>query len=142
MVCSSAEETIALGRRIAGLLKSGSVAALSGELGSGKTCLVKGIAAALGISENITSPTYTIISEYQIPKEPFLNFYHIDAYRLNNDDEFVQIGGREIVGGGGITVIEWSERIANSLPPEAIHITLEITGSNSRLIKIDGRDNP
>ncbi|MDR0502323.1 MAG: tRNA (adenosine(37)-N6)-threonylcarbamoyltransferase complex ATPase subunit type 1 TsaE [Treponema sp.] len=141
MVSNSAEETFAFGQHIASLLKSGSVAAVSGELGSGKTCLAKGIAAALGITENITSPTYTIISEYQIPNTP-VNFYHIDAYRLNNDDDFGQIGGTEIINGGGISVIEWSERIANSLPPDSIHITIEITGPASRLIKINCGENP
>jgi len=84
IITNSPEETAALGKRIANFLTSGSVVALEGRLGSGKTCLTKGIALGLGITENITSPTYTIINEYQsadsASRSPTL--FHIDAYRL------------------------------------------------------------
>lgn len=133
----SPEETFDIGRQIASLLVPGSVIALNGILGSGKTCLAKGIAFGLGIGENITSPTYTIISEYQA----FCPFYHIDAYRLNSDKDFEDIGGNEIINGDGISVIEWSEKIPKSLPENKITIHLEITGYSSRLIRIEGLDN-
>ena len=136
-VTNSPEETFALGERIAGLLSHGSVVALEGALGSGKTYLTKGIAFGLGISENITSPTYTIISEYQ-SSGPSL--YHIDAYRLNNDRDFEDIGGHEIIYSNGISVIEWSDRICKSLPENTITIYIEITGQSSRLIKITGAE--
>ena len=84
--------------------------------------------------ETITSPTYTIISEYQC--SPVL--YHIDAYRLINDEDFENSVGREIFYSGGISLIEWSERIPKSLPPEAITVNIKITGSSSRLIQING----
>ncbi|MDR0441941.1 MAG: tRNA (adenosine(37)-N6)-threonylcarbamoyltransferase complex ATPase subunit type 1 TsaE [Treponema sp.] len=129
----SPEETFALGMRIAGFLKPGSVVALRGCLGSGKTCIAKGIAKGLGINETLTSPTYTIISEYQ--NDPAL--YHIDAYRLNNDEDFDNIGGRELISGGGISLIEWSERIQKSLPEDAITVSLEIEGPVSRMIRVD-----
>jgi len=135
-ISGSPQETFSLGRRIASFLKPGSVVALSGELGSGKTYLVKGIADGLGIKETITSPTYTIISEYN--SSPVL--YHIDAYRLLNDEDFENLGGLEIINGCGISLIEWSERIPNSLPQDAITVNIKITGDCSRLIQIKGLD--
>jgi len=137
-ITNSPEETFALGERISKLLSHGSVVALEGALGSGKTHLTKGIALGLGISENLTSPTYTIVSEYQ---SSALQLYHIDAYRLNNDSDFEDIGGAEIINSNAISVIEWSDRIINSLPENTITISLEITGQSSRLIKITGVKN-
>ena len=131
---SSPEETIALGQSLALRLKPGMVIALQGCLGAGKTCLVKGIAKGLGIAENITSPTYTIISEY--PGAIYL--YHIDAYRLSSDDDFESTGAREYIGAGGITVIEWSDRIPRSIPLDAITIQIEIAGPQNRIIRIGG----
>jgi len=133
-VSDSPEETVNLGKRIASHLVSGSVVALQGNLGSGKTCLTKGIALGLGITDNITSPTYTIINEYL--STPC--FYHIDAYRLNNEKEFEQTGGLEIINSDGICIIEWSERILKLLPEKTIFVSLEITGSSSRLLRIKG----
>jgi len=143
IVSNSPEETVALGKRIANFLIGGSVVALEGRLGSGKTCLTKGIALGLGITENITSPTYTIINEYQInngsSRCPTL--FHIDAYRLNCDKDFEDIGGDEIINSGGISIIEWSERITKSLPENSIIVSIEITSSLSRTIKIKGLDS-
>ncbi|MCL2800887.1 MAG: tRNA (adenosine(37)-N6)-threonylcarbamoyltransferase complex ATPase subunit type 1 TsaE [Treponema sp.] len=134
------EETFNIGKRIAAHLCAGSVLALDGTLGSGKTCLIKGIASFLGIKENITSPTYTIINEYQL--EPNKSFYHIDAYRLNDDRDFEETGGLEVINDEkGISVIEWSYRIKNSLPKHTIHVFIDITGKTSRTIKIKGIDN-
>jgi tRNA threonylcarbamoyladenosine biosynthesis protein TsaE len=130
----SPDETFDIGRRIAFRLLPCSTVALNGVLGSGKTYLTKGIASGLGINENITSPTYTIINEYQSS----CPFYHIDVYRLNGDKDFEDIGGNEIIESGCICVIEWSEKIAKSLPKEKITIHLEITGYSSRLIMIEG----
>jgi tRNA threonylcarbamoyladenosine biosynthesis protein TsaE len=137
-VSNSPEETIELGKRIAKFLCKGSVVALSGNLGSGKTCLTKGIAQGLGITENITSPTYTIINEYQNTSSPAL--CHIDAYRLNCDKDFEDIGGDEVINSDRISIIEWSERILKSIPEDSIFIFLEITDPLSRLIKIKGLD--
>ena len=120
------------------LLEKGSVLALRGPLGAGKTCFVKGIARFLGVEEEITSPTYTIVSEYegQINGQR-LPFYHIDAYRLQGDDDFCALGGDEYLFGAGLCVVEWSERIPNSLPPEAWIINIEISGDNRRIIRVD-----
>jgi len=138
---NSFEDTFAAGKRIAALLKPGSVIALCGALGSGKTCFVKGIAKGLGIDETITSPTYTIINEYNYQPEKNEKeavFYHIDAYRLENDKDFEDIGGLDILNSNGISAIEWSGRISKSLPPDVITITIEITGADSRLIEVTG----
>ena len=137
LLSCSPDETIKTGRRIASFLKSGSIIALNGNLGSGKTCLAKGIACGLGINENITSPTFAIINEYQNQE---FNFYHIDAYRLNNEKEFEDVGGNEIFYQGGICVIEWSQKIQKSLPDNTITINIEITGQQERLISIKGLD--
>ena len=152
-VSNSAEESFSLGEKIAGYLKhsrltdKGCVIALVWELGSGKTCLTKGIAGALGIKENITSPTYTIINEYNYTfNNTIYTLYHIDAYRLSSSEDFEQIGGGEIVNspdlpngqGLGISIIEWGGRILQSLPDDKITITFKITGQTSRNIQIGG----
>jgi len=105
---------------------------MRGGLGAGKTCFIRGIARALGITDTITSPTYTIISEYDA------RLYHLDAYRLSGDEDFENTGAGEIIAGGrGITVIEWSERIPRSIPAGAITVEIEITGSESRVVRIE-----
>jgi len=137
LVSNSPKETFDLGRLIADKLKDGDVVALRGTLGSGKTALAKGIAGGLGIEENLTSPTYTIINEYK-KDDSSSPLYHIDVYRLSGDKDFEDIGGVEILNSQGISLVEWSERIPKSLPKNAIAISLEITGQSSRLIKING----
>jgi tRNA threonylcarbamoyladenosine biosynthesis protein TsaE len=140
-VSSSPLETEALGERLAGCLEPGSVVALSGGLGAGKTCLVKGIARALGFNENITSPTYTIINEYRPGSRlDGCPLYHIDAYRLNGDEDFDSTGAGECFSAGGITIIEWSERIPRSIPGGAISIEIEISGPQSRIFRLRGLD--
>jgi tRNA threonylcarbamoyladenosine biosynthesis protein TsaE len=131
---ASPEETAALGERIARFLGPGSVVALRGGLGAGKTCLVKGIARGLGVEETVTSPTYTIISEYRgsVP------LYHIDAYRLQGDDDFDSLGGRELLYGNGVAVIEWSERIPQSLPQNTLFIEIALTADQRRRFRIFG----
>ena len=134
---SSPEETIAIGEHIAGFLVKGSVLALRGPLGAGKTCLVKGIARFLAVEEEITSPSYTIVSEYEAKiNGQTLPLYHIDAYRLQGDDDFNALGGEEYLYGSGIAVVEWSERIPNSLPRNAEIIDIEITHDSCRIIRI------
>jgi tRNA threonylcarbamoyladenosine biosynthesis protein TsaE len=126
-----------LGERFTEKLKKGSVIALKGGLGAGKTCLVKGIARGLGITEIVTSPTYTIVSEYNARlNEETVPLYHIDAYRLSGDEDFENTGAGELLGGGGIAIIEWSERIPRSIPADALHIDIEITGPQSRLFRV------
>jgi tRNA threonylcarbamoyladenosine biosynthesis protein TsaE len=125
---------MALGVRLARRLGPGSVVALRGGLGAGKTCLAKGIARGLGIDEPVTSPTYTIVSEYQ----GRLPLYHIDAYRLEGDEDFENLGGKELLFGEGVSVIEWSERIPRSLPEDAVFVDINISGGGRRIINIAG----
>jgi tRNA threonylcarbamoyladenosine biosynthesis protein TsaE len=119
-------------------LKPGSILALRGGLGAGKTCLAQGIARGLGVRDLVTSPTYTIVSEY----EAFINavplpFYHIDAFRLSGEDDFEALGGRDLLYGTGICLIEWSERIENAIPPGALRIEIEIGEGNGRIIRVE-----
>jgi tRNA threonylcarbamoyladenosine biosynthesis protein TsaE len=136
-VSSSPEETIAIGERIARGLKKGSVVALRGGLGAGKTCLTRGIARGLGITEEITSPTYTIVSEYCSGS---LQFYHIDAYRLGGDDDFEALGGGEYIDGGGVSVVEWSERLPRSIPQEALVVEIGFLDGDRRSIDMEEWD--
>ena len=134
LVSASWQQTMDIGERIAAQLGQGSVIAMQGGLGSGKTCLVKGIGRGLGIAQTITSPTYTIVCEYQGSFE----LYHIDAYRLTCEEDFDQLGLDEIIGIKGVTIIEWSERVIKSLPKDAVKINIEIVKDDTRLIRIYG----
>lgn len=138
LTSSSPEETITFGKCIASILKKTNIVALKGPLGSGKTCLVKGIALGLHIQEEVTSPTYSIVSEYEgtLTGGDPVPVYHIDAYRLRGNDDFTAIGGEEIVFGNGISLIEWSDRIPDFVPALAIQVEIEITGSEKRLIRV------
>ena len=133
----SGEETFALGKLFAPKLGKGDVVALRGPLGAGKTCFTKGIAVGLGIEEELTSPSYAIISEYEcVAGSEKLPFYHIDAYRLEGNDDFSAIGGEDIVYGNGISVIEWSDRIPAFIPSGAFRIDFEIIEDNKRSVKM------
>ncbi|MDR1411068.1 MAG: tRNA (adenosine(37)-N6)-threonylcarbamoyltransferase complex ATPase subunit type 1 TsaE [Spirochaetaceae bacterium] len=136
IITRSPEQTEALGEKLAKYLKAGTVVALRGTLGTGKTCLAKGIARGLGVKETVTSPTYTIICEY----EGTLPFYHIDAYRLSGDGEFEALGAGELLYGEGVTVIEWSERVPLSVPPEAWVIELSLLDEGGRKIRVRAAD--
>ena len=141
IISSSPEETFALGGYLAAHLEKGSIVALEGALGAGKTLFAKGIAGGLGIMEELTSPTYTIISEYQgfLPwnKNEPVPVYHIDAYRLGGDDDFSAIGGEEIVFGNGISIIEWCSHIPGFILPSAFRIDFEILEGDKRVIRIN-----
>ncbi len=109
--------------------------ALRGGLGAGKTVLAKGIARGLGIDEEVTSPSYTIISEY----EGRLRLHHVDAWRLADSEEFEAIGGPDLFADReGVSVIEWSEKIEDILPPDAISIELQVREDDSRLALVAG----
>ena len=137
---ASPEETEALGERFAHTLKAGAIVALKGGLGAGKTCFTRGIARAWGITDNVTSPTYTIVGEYNARLNGrTIPFYHIDAYRLSGDEDFEHTGAGELLDkaadGQAIAVIEWSERIPRSIPHDAITVEIEITGPQSRVLR-------
>ncbi len=124
-----------LGRELAGLLRPGDVVALYGELGTGKTCLVRGLAAGLGIDERwVASPSFTLINEY--PGNPPL--FHLDGYRLNRPEEVASLGLEEYLDGPGITVIEWAERFPD-LPEDRWEIRLTFIDADRRKVTIEGR---
>ncbi len=127
---NSPEETWTLAAELAEELGAGTVIALHGDLGAGKTCFIQGFAAALGIDEPITSPTYTLIGEY----EGSLPLHHIDLYRLSGPEEALGLGLEEYFDVNGITAIEWAERAEGLLPPDLLHIQIdanEITGTRT-----------
>lgn len=131
---NSADETIELGRKIGSFLKKGDVIALQGGLAAGKTTITKGIASSLGVKDEITSPTFCLISEYE-GKTPF---YHMDIYRLEGTDDFINLGAEDFIYGNGVSVIEWSEKIMDELPDKTIIISLEAKdGSDERAISIE-----
>lgn len=132
-ISNSRDETINLAKKIGLQLCPGDIIAFSGSLAAGKTTFTKGLAEALEIDEIITSPTFTIISEYQ-GKMPL---YHIDAYRLSGGNDFYNLGIDEILFGNGITVIEWSEIVQSEIPENAIKINIEIIDNEKRKITID-----
>ena len=112
-----------------------SVIALHGELGSGKTCFVQGLAVALGIKQLVTSPTFTVINEYDGKKRLF----HMDLYRLNDPDEVLALGFEEYLEAGGIIAIEWPDRAADLLPDNTAHVhlaTTDIPGKHKIVIDI------
>ena len=128
----SAEQTIELGTRIGEKLRPGDILAMRGTLGAGKTTFTKGLARGLGITDEVTSPTFTLISEYQ----GRLPLYHMDTYRLEGPDDFLDLGVEELLNGQGVCVIEWSEKIQEIMPADHIVITLESVGNNGRLVTV------
>jgi len=127
---NSLEETDALGKRVESLFETGTVISLLGTLGAGKTRFVQAIAAAAGVPEDqVTSPTFVLIQEYKTGTRPI---YHFDAYRLKDDDEFLELGPEEYFDGGGLTFIEWADRIERCLPQDYVQITIQQTGNESR----------
>lgn len=105
---------------------------LTGDLGAGKTLVAKGIADALGVEEEVTSPSFTIVNEYA----GRLPMYHIDLYRLDHSADFLELGIEDLIYGEGVSVIEWYERARDELPTEMVRITLEVISSESRRISI------
>ena len=133
----SAEETIELGRKIGSRLKKGDIIAMQGTLAAGNTTITKGIAQALDINETITSPTFCLISEYS-GKMPL---YHMDVYRLEGTEDFINLGTDDMLYGDGVTVIEWSEKIMDELPENTIILRITPKDDGSRLIEIDNWQN-
>lgn len=135
--CSNTvEETEALGARLAERLVPGAVVAFTGDLGAGKTAFVRGLARGLGITERVTSPTFTIVNEYEGGRLPL---FHFDMYRLGSSEELFDIGWEDYLRRGGICAVEWSEIVADALDTDCIRVDLRRgEGENSRIIAIEG----
>ncbi|PYK87146.1 MAG: tRNA (adenosine(37)-N6)-threonylcarbamoyltransferase complex ATPase subunit type 1 TsaE [Verrucomicrobia bacterium] len=132
-ISASAAETEAAGARLAGTIQPGDVLALVGDLGAGKTQFVKGLAKGLGSTEVVTSPTFTLVHEYQGSRLPI---YHFDFYRIESLAALRAIGFDEIVFGNGVSVIEWADRFAEAIPPQARWITFEMASEDQRRIDL------
>jgi tRNA threonylcarbamoyladenosine biosynthesis protein TsaE len=133
---TSAGETAALGRTLARQLKPGDVVALSGQLGSGKTCFVQGVCEALGVGTHVGSPTFTLINEYPTP---FGTVVHVDLYRISSPRELAALGIQEYFTERCICLVEWPELAGPLLPPG--HFTVGFRhggGDTERVITIDG----
>ena len=117
----SEKDTRSLGLEIADALEPGDVVALTGDLGTGKTALTKYIAEGLGVKEEISSPTFTIIKEYKSGRLPL---YHFDVYRLGSGNELLDTGAEELLDGDGACVIEWADIVADVLPADSLIVSL------------------
>lgn len=134
----SIEETTSLGFSLGELLKPGDIVCLTGDLGTGKTHITKGIAKGLNITENITSPTFTIVNEYDSGR---IKLYHFDVYRVNDPDEIYAIGFDDYIFSNAVSIIEWANYIEEILPKDYMHIHIEkdlSKGENYRKILVNG----
>ncbi len=124
----SIDDTLELAQNIESEKFAGMVICLNGDLGSGKTVFVKGFAGALGITDNITSPTYTIVKEYLNGEMPL---YHMDVYRIDENSEF---GVEDYFNKDGVCIIEWSDLIEDRLPAERLDISIKVIDENTRIL--------
>ena len=132
----SPEETEAVGRKLAAQLQPGDVLAYYGDLGAGKTAFTRGLAAGLGVTEPVTSPTYTIVNEYLSGRLPL---FHFDMYRLGSADELFDIGWEDYLARGGICAVEWSENVEEALTGALrITITKDSADETVRTMTIEG----
>lgn len=137
-VSNSPAETEDLGAALAERLKPGTVVAFSGDLGAGKTAFVRGMARGLGISERVTSPTFTIVNEYEGGRLPL---FHFDMYRLGSSDELFDIGWEDYLVRGGVCAVEWSENVSDAMEGDCIRVDIRRgTHDSQRLITIEGGD--
>ena len=132
-ISNSPDETEAIGRRLAEHIGVGSVLALKGDLGSGKTSFVKGLVAGLGASAGVTSPTFTILHEYQGGRLPV---YHFDFFRVEDRQSVEGLGLDDYFFGDGLSVIEWADRFPEFIPEQARWILFEIESENQRAISV------
>jgi tRNA threonylcarbamoyladenosine biosynthesis protein TsaE len=128
---TSPNETFELGQRLGQLLQEEDVICLTGDLGAGKTLITQGIAAALGVEQPVTSPTFTVLNIY----EGKINIYHFDLYRLEQPEELEDIGFSEFTSSGGVVIIEWSDKFPGNMPEKYLQIMLKRgTENEERLI--------
>ena len=135
-VTNSPEETEALGEMLAGRLEPGTVIAFTGDMGAGKTAFVRGLARGLGIAERVTSPTFTIVNEYEGGRLPL---FHFDMYRLGSADELFDIGWEDYLARGGVCAVEWSENVSDALEEGCLRVDIRRgERDDQRRITIEG----
>ena len=120
-ITNSPAETEALGERLAARLSPGAVVAYTGDLGAGKTAFTRGLARGLGITDPVTSPTFTIVNEYEGGRIPL---FHFDMYRLGSSEELYDIGWEDYLSRGGVCAVEWSEIVTDALEPDTVRVDL------------------
>ena len=136
LISNSPAETEAAGAALAAQLEPGSVVAFTGDLGAGKTAFTRGLARGLGIDEPITSPTFTIVNEYEGGRLPL---FHFDMYRLSSSEELFDIGWEDYLARGGVCAVEWSEIIADALESDTIRVDIRRGAHDEqRIITITG----
>ena len=130
------EETEDMGRRLGAVLRPGAVVAYRGDLGAGKTAFTRGLAGGLGCAARVTSPTFTIVNEYDGP----IPLFHFDMYRLGGPEELFDIGWDDYLDRGGVCAVEWSERVAEALPEGTVTVTVArcMESEDWRRIPIEG----
>jgi tRNA threonylcarbamoyladenosine biosynthesis protein TsaE len=133
-VSRSAEETQALGERLGSRLGKGDVVACVGALGAGKTCFLQGLARGLGVTADVTSPTFVLVNQYtgRVP------VFHVDAYRTGSLTELVDLGLEEMLHGEGVTIVEWADKLLPLLPPRTVTVTITGLGDEAREIELAG----
>jgi len=133
-VSRSAEETQALGERLGSRLGGGDVVACVGALGAGKTCFLQGLARGLGVTADVTSPTFVLVNQYtgRVP------VFHVDAYRTGSLTELVDLGLEEMLHGEGVTIVEWADKLLPLLPPRTVTVTITGLGDEAREIEFAG----
>jgi tRNA threonylcarbamoyladenosine biosynthesis protein TsaE len=133
LITESEEETVAAGSELAASLKSGDVVSLSGPLGAGKTCFIRGIAVGLGVNrDDIKSPSFTLVNEYY----GSMPLYHFDLYRLKEISELYGIGWDDYLMRDGVVVVEWGEKAKGRLPDSRIEISIKILSENKRHLEV------
>ncbi|MBW2038844.1 MAG: tRNA (adenosine(37)-N6)-threonylcarbamoyltransferase complex ATPase subunit type 1 TsaE [Deltaproteobacteria bacterium] len=138
IVSPTPQETERIGSLVGQMLKEGDVIALAGELGTGKTTLVRGIAQGMGFYRaEVASPSFTLINEYDGP----LPLFHIDLYRLEGEKELYEIGYEEYMNGDGVVVIEWADKVPQSIPKESLWIILRYLDAKRREIVMRGQED-
>lgn len=133
---NSDKETEAIGEAFGRSVKDGTVIAMYGDLGAGKTAFVRGMARGMGISERVSSPTFTIVNEYLGDR----TLIHFDMYRLGSADELFDIGWEDYLARGAVCAVEWSENVEEAFYGDEIRLTIEKTSDTSRKITIEGAD--
>lgn len=127
VTCRSRAETSALAARVAAVLQPGDLLLLEGDLGAGKTAFVQALAAALGVTEGVTSPTFTLMNIYPAPA---FDLVHVDVYRLEMLSEVTDLALPEMLDDGAVVAVEWGERAAAALPADRLHIRIQVAGED------------
>ena len=135
IITHSPEETIALGEKIGRRVKGGDIIAYTGDLGSGKTTITRGICIGMGIGDDVTSPTFALVNEYRGEN---ISLIHFDMYRINSADDLETTGFFDYMEDDTVLVVEWSENIADELPENCIMVNFERISDNVRKITVDG----